>query len=97
MLRIVGTSLRTVPMTAVTLRAIRASAIAAMLLASAGAASAQESERSGFGFLEQLFGGSERVAPSTGQDRAPAAPPDRAPPEAERADRIASRSRAPTW
>jgi len=59
------------------LRAIRLSAIAAVLFA--GAASAQENERGGLGFLEQLFGGSERVAPSTGQDRAPAATPDRVP------------------
>jgi tol-pal system protein YbgF len=52
---------------------IRVSAIVVTVLA--GAASAQESER-GFGFLEQLFGGSERSAPSTGAERAPATAQD---------------------
>ncbi len=77
MLRIVSVPSRLAPMTGPMLRAIRLSAIAAVLFA--GAASAQENERGGLGFLEQLFGGSERVAPSTGQDRAPAATPDRVP------------------
>ena len=69
-------------MTGLGLRTIRASAIAAVLLAGAGTVAAQESER-GFGFLEQLFGGSDRVSP--GQERGAA--PDRNP--AAGSDRLA--------
>src|SRR5437867_8695399 len=52
-------------------RTIRLSLLAVFLCA--GTASAQESER-GFGFLEQLFGNSERSAPEQG------AAPERGPP-----------------
>ena len=59
--------------------------IAAVLLAGAGTVAAQESER-GFGFLEHLFGGSERVSP--GQERGAA--PDRNP--SAGSDRLAQTS-----
>lgn len=56
-------------------RTIGFTVIAALLYASV--ASAQESER---GFLEQLFGGSDRASPSAAPDRAPAAGTDRGQP-----------------
>lgn len=61
-------------MAALAHRTIGLSVIAALWCA--GVASAQEGER-GFGFLEQLFGGSERVAPAAAPDHAPAGVPDR--------------------
>lgn len=64
-------------MAALVHRTIKLSAIATAVVY-AGAALAQESER-GFGFLDQLFGGSERVAPSTAPDYTPPATPDRGP------------------
>ncbi len=48
------------------------------LLLCAGVASAQESER-GFGFIEQLFGNSERAAPDGAPSGSPSGTPDRGP------------------
>ena len=70
MLRIVAVLIsRTGPMTCITPR-IRISAIAAAILAAAGAASAQEAERTPFGLLANIFGASERSPPPAAPDRA---------------------------
>jgi len=57
-------------MTCITPRTIGISAIAAAILAAAGAASAQETERTPFGLLANIFGASERSPPPAAPDRA---------------------------
>jgi tol-pal system protein YbgF len=68
-----GIRLESGPMTRIKLRRTMTAAAAAVIVATACAASAQEADRTQPGFLDSLFGGSERFG--GGERAAPAAPP----------------------